>query len=55
MHLETPLLKSHELSVKNSKTGFERDVYLKLDNCQPSGSFKIRGIGHLIQEVRLIK
>ncbi|CAF0724486.1 unnamed protein product [Brachionus calyciflorus] len=50
MHLETPLLKSHEISLLNSNNGFERNIYLKLDNCQPSGSFKIRGIGHLIKE-----
>uniref|UniRef100_A0A3B3UJX4 L-serine ammonia-lyase n=1 Tax=Poecilia latipinna TaxID=48699 RepID=A0A3B3UJX4_9TELE len=26
-------------------------VYLKMENCQPSGSFKIRGVGHLCQQV----
>ena len=26
-----------------------RDVFLKLENLQPGGSFKIRGIGHTMQ------
>lgn len=49
LHLNTPLLRSHELSIENSTSDFERNIYLKLDNCQPSGSFKIRGIGYFIQ------
>lgn len=53
MHLKTPLLYSHELSLANSPNEvLERNIFLKLDNCQPSGSFKIRGIGHLIQQVK---
>lgn len=52
LHLKTPLLFSHELSLSNSPIdGKRRNIYLKLDNCQPSGSFKIRGIGHLIYQV----
>lgn len=39
-HIRTPLIHSAPISKL-----FGRDVYLKLDNLQPSGSFKIRGIG----------
>ncbi|XP_075070021.1 L-serine dehydratase/L-threonine deaminase-like [Mixophyes fleayi] len=42
LHLNTPLRDSVPMS-KLSET----KVYLKLDNAQPTGSFKIRGIGHL--------
>eukprot|EP00095_Tigriopus_kingsejongensis_P007185 maker-scaffold778_size98284-snap-gene-0.17 protein:Tk07185 transcript:maker-scaffold778_size98284-snap-gene-0.17-mRNA-1 annotation:"threonine dehydratase" len=45
-HIETPLLKSKALS----QLVGGRDVYLKLDNLQPPGSFKIRGIGRTCQE-----
>lgn len=45
-HLNTPLLESSALS-KLAGTA----VYLKMENSQPSGSFKIRGIGHLSQQV----
>ncbi|KAM6298041.1 serine dehydratase-like [Aegotheles albertisi] len=44
-HLISPLLESLPLS-KAAGT----KVYMKLENVQPSGSFKIRGIGHLCQE-----
>ena len=40
LHIETPLVESRPLSLK---TG--RSIWLKLDALQPSGSFKIRGIG----------
>ncbi|XP_060105401.1 L-serine dehydratase/L-threonine deaminase-like [Heteronotia binoei] len=41
LHINTPLRESIPLSkVAGTK------VYLKLDNAQPTGSFKIRGIGH---------
>jgi len=40
LHVRTPLVKSNALSIING-----RDVYLKLENTQPSGSFKLRGIG----------
>ncbi|XP_018416174.1 PREDICTED: L-serine dehydratase/L-threonine deaminase [Nanorana parkeri] len=42
LHLNTPLRDSVPLS---KLSGIK--VYLKLDNAQPTGSFKIRGIGHL--------
>ena len=45
MHVVTPLIHSTALS---SIAG--RDVFLKLENVQPSGSFKIRGIGRTMQE-----
>ncbi|XP_035990955.1 serine dehydratase-like isoform X2 [Fundulus heteroclitus] len=45
-HLNTPLLESVSMSQKVGTT-----VYLKMENSQPSGSFKIRGIGHLCQQV----
>lgn len=45
LHIETPLVKATEISRK-----LGRDVLLKLESMQPSGSFKIRGIGHLAQK-----
>ncbi|MDT8297674.1 MAG: serine/threonine dehydratase family protein [Spirochaetaceae bacterium] len=42
LHVPTPLIESIPMS---SKSGLK--VFLKLENTQPSGSFKIRGIGHL--------
>uniref|UniRef100_A0A8C3JKZ4 L-serine deaminase n=1 Tax=Calidris pygmaea TaxID=425635 RepID=A0A8C3JKZ4_9CHAR len=44
-HIVSPVLESLPLS-KAAGT----KVYMKLENVQPSGSFKIRGIGHLCQE-----
>ena len=40
LHIETPLVESRALS---ALTG--RSIWLKLDALQPSGSFKLRGIG----------
>jgi L-serine/L-threonine ammonia-lyase len=40
LHVETPLLESRPLSVIAG-----RPVWLKLDALQPSGSFKLRGVG----------
>ncbi|XP_020743510.1 serine dehydratase-like [Odocoileus virginianus] len=45
-HIVTPLLESWALS---QVAGMP--VFLKYENVQPTGSFKIRGIGHLCQEV----
>ena len=42
----TPTVRSNKLSQLN-----RRNVYLKLDNCQASGSFKLRGLGHMILKV----
>ena len=47
LHVKTPIRDSVALS-KVAGT----NVYLKMDSSQPSGSFKIRGIGHLCQTVR---
>ncbi|OXB71044.1 UNVERIFIED_CONTAM: hypothetical protein H355_000306 [Colinus virginianus] len=44
-HIVSPLLESMSLS---QAAGIK--VYMKLENVQPTGSFKIRGIGHLCQE-----
>jgi len=44
LHYVTPLVESVELSRVAGRT-----VWLKLENTQPSGSFKIRGIGNLCQ------
>lgn len=45
-HINTPLLESTGMSKRLGTT-----VYMKMENCQPSGSFKIRGIGHLCQKL----
>nr|XP_039249608.1 L-serine dehydratase/L-threonine deaminase-like [Styela clava] len=42
LHIKSPYKKSSSLS---NCCGL--NVYIKLDNVQPSGSFKMRGIGHL--------
>ncbi|XP_051888400.1 serine dehydratase-like isoform X3 [Pristis pectinata] len=44
-HICTPLHKSLALSKVAGTT-----VYIKLDNVQPTGSFKIRGVGYLCQK-----
>ncbi len=41
LHIETPLLESVPLSRK-----IQGRVWLKMESLQPSGSFKLRGIGH---------
>ena len=40
MHINTPLIKSFAMSRGTA------DVWLKMDALQPSGSFKLRGMGH---------
>jgi L-serine/L-threonine ammonia-lyase len=44
LHIDTPLLESRPLS---QHTG--REIWLKMDALQPTGSFKIRGIGLVCQ------
>lgn len=44
-HIVSPLLESLPLS-----RAAGTQVYMKLENVQPTGSFKIRGVGHLCQE-----
>lgn len=51
VHIKTPLLYSAPLSKQSSSPGGRSiSVYLKLDNLQPSGSFKIRGLGNTISK-----
>ncbi len=50
-HIVTPLVESEALSDLLSNNQSKTKVFLKLDNLQPSGSFKIRGINNLINEV----
>lgn len=45
LHIETPLVRSQPLSQLSQK-----DVWLKLDALQPSGSFKLRGVGKLCED-----
>ncbi|NIF18797.1 pyridoxal-phosphate dependent enzyme [Pantoea sp. Cy-639] len=41
LHIHTPLIESRPLSLSTGRT-----VWLKLEALQPSGSFKLRGVGH---------
>jgi L-serine/L-threonine ammonia-lyase len=45
LHIETPLFQSRPLSILSGKS-----VWLKFEALQPSGSFKIRGIGAVCEE-----
>jgi L-serine/L-threonine ammonia-lyase len=45
LHIETPLFRSRPLSILSGKS-----VWLKFEALQPSGSFKIRGIGAVCEE-----
>ncbi len=45
LHLNTPLLRAPPELV-----GADRTVWLKMDALQPSGSFKLRGVGRLVQQ-----
>lgn len=45
LHAKTPLFYAHELSTKLNKK-----IYFKMDCHQPTGSFKIRGVGKRCQE-----
>lgn len=49
-HIVSPLLESLPLS-----RAAGTQVYMKLENVQPTGSFKIRGVGHLCQEVGVLR
>ena len=44
LHITTPLLQHRRLSAQLGQS-----VWLKMENCQPSGSFKLRGIGLMCQ------
>lgn len=45
--IETPLLASRALPARAGQT-----IWLKMDALQPSGSFKLRGIGHACEEYK---
>lgn len=45
LHVETPLLASHAMATRPGQA-----VWLKMDALQPSGSFKLRGIGHACEQ-----
>jgi len=47
LHIETPLVESRPIS---RHAGCR--IWLKLENTQPTGTFKIRGIGNLCQQAR---
>jgi len=47
MYVQTPLIESRTLA---KVAGC--NVYLKLENTQPSGSFKLRGISNVVHKVR---
>ncbi|MFC3108447.1 pyridoxal-phosphate dependent enzyme [Undibacterium arcticum] len=44
LHIQTPLLEHRSLSAQ-----LDKQVWLKMESSQPSGSFKLRGIGVLCQ------
>lgn len=46
MHVKTPLILDHRLSTPT------RRIWLKLDNLQPCGSFKLRGMGLLSMQAK---
>ena len=48
LHVRSPLIQSLSLAKYANA-----NVYLKLENTQPSGSFKIRGIGNFMKKVCL--
>jgi len=48
MYAQTPLIESRILA---KLAGC--NVYLKLENTQPSGSFKLRGISNVVRKVRM--
>jgi threonine dehydratase len=51
LHFVTPLKYSKALS---KLVPGPTEVYMKMENCQPSGSYKIRGVGRLARKVRQI-
>jgi L-serine/L-threonine ammonia-lyase len=47
-YIESPLVRCANPSIRG-----KFDAYVKLDNLQPSGSFKDRGISHMINTILL--
>jgi L-serine/L-threonine ammonia-lyase len=48
LHIQTPLLESGAMAVRTGQS-----VWLKMEALQPSGSFKLRGIGHACEQYAL--
>jgi L-serine/L-threonine ammonia-lyase len=48
LHIETPLLESGAMPVRAGQS-----VWLKMEALQPSGSFKLRGVGHASEQYAL--
>jgi L-serine/L-threonine ammonia-lyase len=48
LHIETPLLESGAMATRPGQS-----VWLKMEALQPSGSFKLRGIGHACEQYAL--
>lgn len=44
LHIETPYVEPRALSERSG-----RAIWLKFESAQPSGSFKLRGIGHVCE------
>jgi L-serine/L-threonine ammonia-lyase len=53
LYIDTPLIKSEPLT-KLLRTTTPRDVYIKLDNLQRSGSYKDRGMAFLLYQKRFV-
>ncbi len=49
IYVRTPLVESIALRPYAA----QRKVYLKLENVQPSGSFKLRGVSEQVKHVRI--
>ena len=45
LHIQTPLVESRALTLRSGK-----QTWLKFETMQPTGSFKIRGIGNACRE-----
>ncbi|KAI2799525.1 hypothetical protein BLOT_011430 [Blomia tropicalis] len=49
IYVRTPMIES--VALRHFTSG--RSVFLKLENCQPSGSFKLRGVGDQVKHAKL--
>ena len=53
--LSTPFARLHAFDLLPTALGKEREkTYIKMDNCQPSGSFKLRGLGYACQKALVL-
>lgn len=50
IYVRTPLIES----VAFKSYAAQRKVFLKLENLQPSGSFKLRGVSEQVKHVRIL-